>query len=136
MTLTNFADLLFLKQIIKMRYLFVFIGGGLGSLVRFQMSEWCAKYAFTFPLATLISNGLACLMIGILTGLSLKNQLPISYKLLFATGFCGGFSTFSTFSIETLRLFQTQNSAIAYMNLLLSLILCFTATFIGLKIVL
>jgi CrcB protein len=117
-----------------MRYLLVFIGGGLGSLVRFQISEWCSKYGFTFPWATLISNVFACFIIGVLTGLSLKNQLHTSYKLLFATGFCGGFSTFSTFSIETLRLFQTQNIATAYFNLILSLILCLSATFIGLKI--
>jgi fluoride exporter len=117
-----------------MRYLLVFIGGGLGSLVRFQISEWCSKYALAFPLATLISNVLACFIIGMLTGLSLKNQLHIHHKLLFATGFCGGFSTFSTFSIETLRLYQTQNISTAYLNLFLSLILCLSATFIGLKI--
>ncbi|MEY4935498.1 MAG: fluoride efflux transporter CrcB [Bacteroidota bacterium] len=119
-----------------MNYLLVFIGGGLGSLVRFQISEWCSKYASTFPFATLISNVLACLIIGILTGLSFKNQLPVHYKFLFATGFCGGFSTFSTFSIETLRLFQIQNVSTAFLNLILSLILCLFATFIGLKITL
>jgi fluoride exporter len=117
-----------------MNWLLVFIGGGLGSLVRYAISLIFNKLDSNFPLATLISNVVACFIIGILVGLTMKGQLPDRQRLLFVTGFCGGFSTFSTFSNETIQLWMNGNTTHALLNILFSLILCILATFVGLKL--
>jgi fluoride exporter len=116
-----------------MNWLIVFVGGGLGSLVRYGISLVFKNNTWTFPVSTLISNVLASFIIGILTGMALKGTLSDEQKLLFATGFCGGFSTFSTFSNETLHLLQQGQVFLAVFNTALSIILCLLATFLGLK---
>ena len=103
----------------------VFLGGGLGSLARFSVGELSLKfYKGDFPLGTLIANFLACLILGVTIYL-FKEKLTQSewIKYLVLIGFCGGFSTFSTFSNETLRLFQDQLYLMGIMNILISLAL-------------
>lgn len=117
-----------------MNWFLVFIGGGVGSLVRYGVSLMLKNAAWTLPVATLFSNIAASFIIGILTGLSLKSLLSDEYKWLLATGFCGGFSTFSTFSNETVQLFQNGQSFSALFNIFLSVILCLAATVLGLKL--
>ncbi len=112
----------------------VFLGGGFGSLVRYGISLTISNLAFKFPLATLISNVVACFLIGALTASVTKGNLTDAQRLLLATGFCGGFSTFSTFSNETLQLAQNGQLFTAFCNILLSLTLCLAATFIALRI--
>lgn len=116
-----------------MNWLLVFVGGGLGSLVRYGISFLLKNNGGFFPLSTLVSNVLASFIIGILTGMALKGALSNEQKLLFATGFCGGFSTFSTFSNETLQLFQQGQVFLAAINIAGSLVLCLFATFLGLR---
>jgi fluoride exporter len=118
-----------------MNWLLVFIGGGLGSLVRYTISLIFNKLDSNFPMATLVSNVVACFIIGILVGLTLRGQLPDRQRLLFVTGFCGGFSTFSTFSNETIQLWMNGNTTYAFLNIIFSLILCILATFVGLKLI-
>ena len=117
-----------------MNLLLVFIGGGLGSLVRYGISLTVSRLEISFPLATLLSNVLACFIIGALTASATKGNLTDAQRLLFATGFCGGFSTFSTFSNETLQLAQNGQLFTALINILLSLTLCLAATFLALRI--
>ncbi len=117
-----------------MNFFLVFIGGGLGSLFRYGISLIISRLEISFPLATLLSNVLACFIIGALTASATKGHLTDAQRLLFATGFCGGFSTFSTFSNETLQLAQNGQLFTAFLNVLLSLTLCLAATFVALRI--
>ncbi|MEX1003520.1 MAG: fluoride efflux transporter CrcB [Crocinitomicaceae bacterium] len=101
----------------------VFIGGGLGSVARFLTGILSLRfYKGEFPIGTLLANFLACLILGI-TLFYLKDKLMQTewVKYLVIIGFCGGFSTFSTFSIETLKLFQDQFFLMGILNILISL---------------
>lgn len=105
-----------------MNFLAVFLGGGLGSLCRFGIGLWVAKQQWTnFPLATFISNVLACLIMA-LTFFYFRDKIQSTYLLpLLVTGFCGGFSTFSALSYETAQLMQQGNYYWAALNIGVSL---------------
>ncbi len=117
-----------------MNYLLVFIGGGIGSVLRFGISELLKPYAKTFPLATFISNILSCFLLGVAVGLYTTQKISPQQRLLIITGICGGFSTFSTFTNENILLFQANNIFFVLLNILISLITCFICVFLGLKI--
>jgi len=114
--------------------LLVFFGGGLGSSVRFLLGRWVnALHNHYFPWGTLVVNVLACFILGFVIGLADHKQIiSASSRLFWTVGFCGGFSTFSTFSNETLYLIQSGFTVSLVLYISLSLLLCVAAIFGGL----
>ncbi len=117
-----------------MNILWVFLGGGLGSLCRYSISLAMSNYDTKFPWATFIANAISCIILGFLISLSLKEGLNSNLKLLLITGFCGGFSTFSTFSYETFHLLEQGLINQAMLNIAGSIFVCLLCIFIGLKL--
>lgn len=111
----------------------VFVGGGLGSIVRFLFSKWIITSATDFPTATFVTNFLACIILGILANYLGEAKLESEKILaaLFMTGFCGGFSTFSTLNLETFKLIQAQNYQIAFLYTFSNVVLGFVGITIG-----
>ncbi|MCB0569306.1 MAG: fluoride efflux transporter CrcB [Phaeodactylibacter sp.] len=116
-------------------YVLVFLGGGLGSICRYGIAHLMSTWRLHFPLATLTANVVSCLLLGILAGLSLRELMPEHYKYLLMVGFCGGFSTFSTFTNENFALFQSGHAGLAMLNIGGSLLLCLACVFIGIRLV-
>src|SRR5665213_2717174 len=104
----------------------IFIGGGLGSLTRYGVSLGVRQFSDgTIPIATLISNVLSCLIMGIALGIfAAKMNDNINLRAFIIIGFCGGFSTFSTFSAETVDIFRRGEFLLGAANIAVSVSLC------------
>ncbi|QBY05967.1 fluoride efflux transporter CrcB [Thalassotalea sp. HSM 43] len=118
-------------------YLFVAAGGALGASMRFFISEivliWLGK---GFPFATLIVNITGSLIMGVLYGLIEQGVIEVAiYRTLVGIGFLGAFTTFSTFSLDTVLLLQQGFLVKAMANVLLNVVLCVSAAAIGLILV-
>ena len=88
-------------------FLLVFLGGGLGSALRYLVASAMNQYSKVLPFGTFTVNILGCLLIGLILGYAQKeNTLTSNQILLLATGFCGGFTTFSAFANENLELIK------------------------------
>jgi CrcB protein len=112
--------------------LLVFAGGGMGSVARFFVSKFLKNWQPLFPVATLAANFLSCLVFGVVVMLGV-NKMNISYslKLLLITGFCGGFSTYSAFTFETVELFKTGQQGMALSNIVLNFALSVSGLYLG-----
>ena len=106
-----------------MSYLAVFVGGGIGSVLRFALARWAIASGRELLWGTLAANVLACLLLGYLASGLADARLTPTTRLLLATGLCGGFSTFSTFSLEALTLAQNGRVAHAALYVALSFLL-------------
>jgi CrcB protein len=113
--------------------LLVFAGGGTGSIVRYLLGRWVNGYHISvFPLGTMAVNIVACVVLGAVVALADERQiLSPATRLLLAVGFCGGFSTFSSYSLETYQLLQKGEYAIALGYMAGSILLCLMATVAG-----
>ncbi|MBL7943235.1 MAG: CrcB family protein [Flavobacteriales bacterium] len=106
-----------------MKFLMVFIGGGAGSVLRYGISLLTSGIGFRLPVATLLANVMASLCLVVAVFYIQRQHLSESfYPFLIVVGFCGGLSTFSTFSWETFALIRTGHSAMALVNVALNLL--------------
>ncbi|MCX5739066.1 MAG: fluoride efflux transporter CrcB [Proteobacteria bacterium] len=119
-----------------MRWILVFLGGGLGSLLRFELGGFVqARIGPAFPWGTLSVNALGCLAIGVLaTWIDERSGAGHETRLFLIAGLLGGFTTFSTFGLETFRLLEEAGYAAALGNAAGSFVVCFTAVAIGVAI--
>ena len=113
--------------------LLVFVGGGFGSVARYLIGKWLNNLETSIPYGTMLSNVLGSLLIGVVLGyLAKSSSVSETQSLLLATGFCGGFTTFSTFAYEN-QLFLKNGDYFSFFSYTLgSLVVGFSAVFLGL----
>ncbi|BDS05204.1 putative fluoride ion transporter CrcB [Oceaniferula spumae] len=123
-----------------MTSLYIFLGGGLGALSRYGLSFGIQSLAENtrfqrFPLGIFACNLLGCFLIGLIFGFiaSRSDQHPAWLHPLAVTGFLGGFTTFSTFALDSHQLFSSS-PALALLNIAASVIGCLFAVWLGFKI--
>lgn len=112
--------------------LLVFIGGGFGSVLRYLIGKWLNNAENGIPYGTFAANIVGSLLIGLILGLALKNNtLTQNHTLLLATGFCGGFTTFSTFAYENHVFLKSGDFTSFALYTIASFVIGFLAVFGG-----
>ncbi|HEY6063127.1 MAG TPA: fluoride efflux transporter CrcB [Chitinophagaceae bacterium] len=116
--------------------LLVGLGGGLGSMARYLSQRWAyAIYPHHFPWGTFAVNIVGCLLIGIFWGISFRSfESNENWKLFLMVGLCGGFTTFSAFTLEGIGLIREQRLALFFSYVAASVLLGLLATYIGMRI--
>ena len=116
-----------------MGFLFVALGGACGAAGRYAISLIPVKT--TFPILTLVTNVLGAVLIGFVVGFAAgKSDVSENTVLFWKTGVCGGFTTFSTFSLEAFQLIESKSYVLAGAYILLSVICCIVGIFCGKKL--
>ncbi len=107
------------------------IGGAIGSILRYFASAGIQnKFLSSFPFGTLCINISGCFLIGIIYAFAEKNDISPEWRFFLATGICGGYTTFSTFSLESLSLIRNGEILYATLYITLSVMLGVLATFL------
>ncbi|WP_046745970.1 fluoride efflux transporter CrcB [Kordia zhangzhouensis] len=116
--------------------LLVFLGGGFGSMLRFLLGKYLNSTSSGIPFGTFAANILGSLLIGIILGMAAKNEtINDEYTLLLASGFCGGFTTFSTFAYENHVLLKSGDFLTFFLYTIASFVIGFAAVFLGILLV-
>ena len=109
------------------------LGGAAGSVLRYLCQR--SLNSFNFPYGTLTVNLAGCLLIGILWGLFAKGQLTETSRLLLMSGFCGGFTTYSAFTQESIHMLTQQRFLLFFIYVMVSVAAGLLATFAGYKLI-
>ena len=101
-----------------MNLIWVFLGGGIGAALRWGIAQWMGPSADGFPMATLSANLIGCFLIGLLSSVIL--ELDPKWSLFLMVGVLGGFTTFSSFGLEFMQLYEAGKFKLAFSYVLLS----------------
>lgn len=115
-----------------MGFLFVGLGGAVGAMLRYAIS--LIPYKGGFPLLTFVTNILGALLIGFIVGYASKRNVNDSLMLFLKTGLCGGFTTFSTFSLEAYNLFVSGSKILSVCYAVLSALCCIIGVWLGITL--
>lgn len=117
--------------------LLVGLGGGVGSIARYLTQRWAYNiYPHHFPWGTLAVNIIGCFLIGVLWGISFKSfESNEHWKMFLMVGLCGGFTTFSAFSLEGVGLIKEQRLVLFFLYVAGSVIVGLVATYLGMRLV-
>ncbi len=116
--------------------LLVFIGGGFGSVLRYIIGKFLNNAENGIPYGTFLANIIGSLLIGVILGLAAKQDaLSSNQTLLLATGFCGGFTTFSTFAYENHLFLKSGDFTSFAIYTMASFVISFLAVFFGMYLV-
>ena len=112
------------------------IGSCIGGIFRYLLSQFIQnKFLSAFPFGTLGVNIIGCFLIGIVFGLSERGNFTMEWRLFLATGLLGGFTTFSSFSNETVSLLRDGQLWHAFTYIACSVVICLLATFTGISLI-
>jgi CrcB protein len=116
-----------------MSLIYIVVGGGIGALLRYCTSQFVNNiYNKNFSLGTIFVNCIGALLIGFLINIFDLYGINTKFKLLIITGFLGGYTTFSTYSLETVNYFINGNIKYGLLNILLNNVLCILFVLLGL----
>ena len=115
-----------------MTFLFVALGGAMGACARYAISLIPVKSQF--PILTLITNLLGALLIGFIVGIAESRNVSKNTMLFLKTGVCGGFTTFSTFSLEAYSILSTKNYSLCGLYVAMSVVGCIAGVWCGKKL--
>ncbi|MFZ2324797.1 MAG: fluoride efflux transporter CrcB [Ignavibacteriaceae bacterium] len=116
-----------------LNYILVSAGAAVGGAFRYSISNYIQRHiSVIFPYGTLVVNVIGSFILGItMFYLNEKELIGSEFRLFLAVGFCGGFTTFSTFSYETINLFRDAEFGLAIFNVFLNVILCLIGIYLA-----
>jgi CrcB protein len=118
-----------------MNIVYIVIGGGIGALLRYLSTQYINSiFGIKYSIGTLFVNCIGALLIGFLVNFFELYSINLKWKLVIITGFLGGYTTFSTYSLETAQYFLNGNYKQAFINILLNNVLCILFVSFGILI--
>lgn len=115
-----------------LNFLLVGLGGGIGAMLRYAISS--VPYKGNFPIQTLVINIMGAIAIGFIAGLAAEKKLSDKTTLFLKTGVCGGYTTFSTFSLEAYQLIHNGNTFLGVLYVALSVVGCIFGVWVGMSL--